>query len=105
MRIFGRWRGILIGSFRSKDPHGCDSESDIRKALLLLGSLIASLVVGGLAAAIGFETLPCQWFGTAFEGACAYGVLYTSIAIGLAVAALAFSYLCYRVLGRGGQSR
>jgi hypothetical protein len=72
---------------------------------LLLGSLIASFALGALVAYIALEALPCHWFGTAFEGACAYGVLYTSIGIGLAVAVLAFSYLCYRVLRRSGRTR
>ena len=52
---------------------------------MLLGSLIASFALGTLVAYIALEALPCHWFGTAFEGACAYGVLYTSIGIGLAV--------------------
>lgn len=49
---------------------------------------------------VAVETLPCHWFGTAFEGACAYGVLWTSIALGLVAAVLSFAYLCYRVLRR-----
>lgn len=72
---------------------------------MLLGSLIASLVVGTLAAAIAIETPPCRWFGTAFEGACAYGVFWASIGLGLALSVLAFSYPCDRVLRRGSQSR
>ena len=60
---------------------------------MLLGSLIASFALGALVAYIALEALPCHWFGTAFEGACAYGVLYTSIGIGLAViSVLAASY-------------
>jgi hypothetical protein len=67
--------------------------------------LIASFALGAPVAYIALEILPCHWFGTAFEGACADGVPWTSIGIGLAVAVFAFSDFCYRMLRRGGQSR
>ena len=75
-------------------------EDDIRTFFLLLASLVVSLVLGSVVAYVAIDTLPCHWFGTGFEGACAYGVLWASIAIGLAVAVLLFAYLCYRVLRR-----
>ncbi len=75
-------------------------EDDIRTFLLLLASLVVSLVFGSVVAFVAIETLPCHWFGTAFEGACAYGVLWASIAIGLVAAVLSLAYLGYRVLRR-----
>ena len=72
----------------------------MRTALFLLASLVASLVLGTLAAYVAVEILPCHWFGTAFEGACAYGVLWTSIGIGLGVMLLSFAYACVRLWRR-----
>lgn len=53
-----------------------------------------------MVAYVALETLPCRWFGTGFEGACAYGVLWASIALGLSVAVGLLAYLGYRVLRR-----
>ena len=70
----------------------------MRTFLLLLATLIASLALGVLATYIAIETLPCEWFGTSFEGACAYGALYASFAIGLLVAITLFAWLVYRIM-------
>jgi uncharacterized membrane protein YedE/YeeE len=58
-------------------------EKAIRTFLLLLASLSGSLVFGTAVAYVALETLPCHWFGTGFEGACAYGALWASIGTGL----------------------
>jgi hypothetical protein len=76
----------------------------MRKFLFLLAALLLSVVFGGVVGYIGMETLPCHWFGTGFEGACAYGVLWVSIGTGLAAGILLFACLCYRVLRRPSQS-
>jgi uncharacterized membrane protein len=73
-------------------------ENKIRTFLLLLSSLVASLVFGALVAYVAMEALPCHWFGTGFEGACAYGVLYTSLGIGLVSVLLMFAWFCYRLI-------
>jgi len=64
---------------------------------LLVASLLVSLLFGAVAAYLAVETLPCRWFGTGFEGACAYGALWASIGIGLAAAVLSFAYFCNRL--------
>lgn len=68
--------------------------------LRLVGSLLLSLVAGAGIAAVAMSTLPCRWFGTGFEGACAYGVFWASIALGLLGAVVTFGYLAYRVVRR-----
>jgi hypothetical protein len=73
-------------------------ENDIRTALLLVASLLGSLLFGAVVAYVAVETLPCHWFGTGFEGACADGALWASVGIGLAAAVLSFVYFCYRLL-------
>lgn len=75
-------------------------EDNIRTFLLLLASLAASLIFGSVVAFVAVETLPCHWFGTGFEGACAHGVVWASLGIGLGAAVLSFAYLCYRVRRR-----
>lgn len=75
-------------------------ENAIRTFLLLLGSLLLSLILGAVVAYIAVELLPCNWFGTAFEGACAYGVFWTSIILGLIVTGLSFATIGFRVLRR-----
>lgn len=72
----------------------------MKTLLLLLGSLVLSLTVGAGIGALAMSTLPCRWFGTAFEGACAYGVLWASIALGLLAAVLSFGVFAYRVVRR-----
>lgn len=61
--------------------------------LRLVVSLVLSLVAGAGIAWVAMMTLPCRWFGTGFEGACAYGVIWASIALGFLCAVLAFGYL------------
>ena len=80
-------------------------EDDIRTFLLLLASLVVSLALGAVIAYVALDTLPCHWFGTGFEGACAMGVLWASVASGLVAATLSFAYLCYRLLRRRGNRR
>ena len=75
-------------------------EDVIRRIVLLLASLVVSLVFGLAVAYVAIETLPCHWFGTGFEGACAQGVLLASSVIGLVGTILLFASLCYRVLRR-----
>lgn len=75
-------------------------ENNIRTVFLLLASLVVSLAVGSVATYLAFETLPCHWFGTGFEGACAYGVIWAAIGIGILAAVGLFAYLVYRVLRR-----
>ena len=75
-------------------------ENNIRIVLLLLASLVVSLVVGSGATYLALETLPCHWFGTGFEGACAYGAIWAAIGIGVLAAVVLFAYLGYRVLRR-----
>lgn len=70
----------------------------MRTFFYLLASLLASIALGSLATYVAVETLPCHWFGTGFEGACAYGALFASACIGLTVLVLTFSYLCYRMI-------
>lgn len=65
--------------------------------LLLVASLLLSLAGGAGIGAVAMSTLPCRWFGTGFEGACAYGVLWASIALGVLGATVSFGYLAYRV--------
>ena len=43
----------------------------MRGFLLLILSLAASLALGAAIAAVGLEVLPCRWFGTGVDGACA----------------------------------
>ena len=77
-------------------------ENAIRTFLFLLAALVVSLIFGLVVACVAIETLPCHWFGTGFEGACAYGALWTSIGIGLSAVVLSFAYLSYRLFRRRG---
>ena len=69
----------------------------MRAFALISLSLAISLAFGSMVAYVAMGTLPCRWFGTGFEGACAYGVLWTSIGMGLTAAVVSFAYLVYRV--------
>lgn len=76
-----------------------------RKLLLGIIALAASLLAGLAVGYAAMETLPCRWFGSGFEGGCAYGVLWTSIALALAVALLSFGFLVYRIVRRPARAR
>lgn len=89
---------------RTCETYTLPREVAIRTVLRLSAALLVSIIVGALAAVVAVEVLPCYWFGSGVEGACAYGVLWTSIVGGLTVAVLSFGYLCYRVLRRGGRT-
>lgn len=63
-------------------------------------NIIYALTVGLLAGIVAGWTLvlfaPCSWFGSSFEGACGYGAVYASIALGFAVTLLvAMAILVY----------
>jgi uncharacterized membrane protein YedE/YeeE len=67
---------------------------------LLVASLLGSLLFGAVVAYVAVETLSCHWFGSGFEGACAYGALWASVGIGIAAAVLVFANFCVRLLRR-----
>lgn len=71
----------------------------LRTTTRLVGALLASLLIGALAAWI-VHVQPCQNFGSSFEGACAYGRLATALITGTAVAFLVFAWLGYRILSQ-----
>lgn len=70
----------------------------------LLGALFLALLSGALATWM-VNALPCQNFGSSFEGACAFSRFYTAMAVGAVVALLLFVVLAYRVLARLGEGR
>jgi uncharacterized membrane-anchored protein YhcB (DUF1043 family) len=74
--------------------------SGAAKLLLTIIALAASLVAGLAVGYVAMEILPCRWFGSGFEGGCAYGVLWTSVSLALAVALLSFGFLVYRIFHR-----
>jgi F0F1-type ATP synthase membrane subunit c/vacuolar-type H+-ATPase subunit K len=49
---------------------------------------------------LAVTTLPCEWFGSHFEGACSYGALWASIGVGLVVGAICFGLLSFRAIGK-----
>jgi hypothetical protein len=76
----------------------------IRTALLLLAYLALSVLFGFAAGYIAVTVLPCEWFGSRFEGACGYGALWVAVLIGTLVAALAFGLLTFYALGESTRS-
>lgn len=60
--------------------------------------LVLSAAVGVAAGYLAMTVLPCQWFGSNFEGACSYGVLWAAIAVGLLVASVTFGVLTYQAM-------
>ncbi|MCU6496223.1 hypothetical protein LPN04_00290 [Rugamonas sp. A1-17] len=51
--------------------------------LTLLIAFAASLGIAGAIAFFALDTMPCEWFGSSFEGGCGYGAMFVSIAGGL----------------------
>ncbi len=43
-------------------------------------------------------SMPCQWFGSSFEGACGYGAFHASVLLGVAVFVVSFALMAYRVV-------
>jgi hypothetical protein len=72
----------------------------VRTILLLLAYLAASVLSGLLAGVAAIFLLPCEWFGSTFEGGCGFAALWVSVAIGVAMAAVVFGGLLFRVLGK-----
>lgn len=70
----------------------------MRKFLLIVSSLVVSLIIALVVGYMAMETLPCRWFGSGFEGSCAYGVLWVSIGIAFVLASSLFVYLVYKIL-------
>ncbi len=68
-------------------------------ALRIAGVALAALLLGAGAAWLASVVLPCAWFGSSFEGACAYGVMWAAIAIGLGVALVVAAGGLWHVLG------
>jgi len=73
----------------------------VGKLLLIVSVLAASLIAALAVGYAAMETLPCRWFGSGFEGSCAYGVLWTSIGLAAAVFLLLFGFLVYRIFSAG----
>jgi hypothetical protein len=65
-----------------------------------LGALLAALALGALAGALASALLPCDWFGSNFEGACSYGVLWASLGIAAVVGVVAFAALLFVAFSR-----
>lgn len=66
-------------------------------ALRFIGALAGSIFIGFIAASIAGTTIPCEWFGSNFEGACGYGVMWTSLAIGMAISSVSFVIILYKI--------
>lgn len=70
--------------------------SSVKALLHLLRDAFASVCGGCLAGFLSFFLLPCNWFGSSFEGACGYGVLWAAMGVGVVVAGLSFLWLGVR---------
>ncbi|MYN16316.1 hypothetical protein GTP81_06085 [Rugamonas sp. FT107W] len=58
--------------------------------LTLLIAFAASLGIAGAIAFFALNTMPCEWFGSSFEGGCGYGAMFASIAGGLLLSVVLF---------------
>ncbi|RFP16831.1 hypothetical protein D0T25_17280 [Duganella sp. BJB488] len=58
--------------------------------LTLLIAFAASVGIAGAIAYFAVSTMPCEWFGSSFEGGCGYGALWMCIAGGLALSMVLF---------------
>jgi len=59
----------------------------------ILTLLLAFVASAGIAAAVAYfalSVMPCEWFGSSFEGGCGYGAMFASIAGGLALSVVLF---------------
>lgn len=72
--------------------------SSVKALLHLLRDAFASVCGGCLAGFLSFFLLPCNWFGSSFEGACGYGVLWAAMGVGAVVAGLLFMWLGVRTI-------
>jgi hypothetical protein len=73
-------------------------EAPVRTVLILFACLVASIAMGAITGYIAAVVLPCEWFGSNFEGACGYGVLWTAVGIGALTAAVAFGSFSFRTV-------
>jgi hypothetical protein len=64
-------------------------------ALKFFFLFLLCILLGLGAGYVAMETLPCHWFGSNFEGACGYGVLFAAIGVGFVVLVLSFGILSY----------
>ncbi|GJI97801.1 hypothetical protein RugamoR57_45190 [Duganella caerulea] len=58
--------------------------------LTLLLAFAASLGIAAAVAYFALSVMPCEWFGSSFEGACGYGAMFASIAGGLLLSVVLF---------------
>lgn len=58
--------------------------------LTLLIAFAASLGIAGAIAYFALDNMPCEWFGSSFEGGCGYGAVFASIAGGLLLSVVLF---------------
>jgi hypothetical protein len=65
-----------------------------------LTALAAAVACGFVVGYIAVLVMPCSWFGSSFEGACGYGGLLASVAIGILVAAAVFTAILFKLLSR-----
>lgn len=49
--------------------------SSSRTVLIVLSMLLASALLTAAAAFVALSVMPCEWFGSAFEGGCGYGAV------------------------------
>jgi hypothetical protein len=57
---------------------------------MLVAMLLISGVVTVIATYAALEWMPCQWFGSSFEGGCGYGALWTAAGVALLLWPLLF---------------
>jgi|GEM_PF-5097285 len=58
--------------------------------LTLLLAFAGAVCVAGAVAVVALDKMPCEWFGSSFEGGCGYGAMFASVAGGLLLCVLLF---------------
>jgi hypothetical protein len=61
-----------------------------RSIAMLVAMLLLSGLVTVIVAYLALEWMPCQWFGSSFEGACGYGALWTAAGVAVLLWPLLF---------------
>jgi hypothetical protein len=80
----------------------------LKTIAIATGLSLLAVVAASIVGVVALEVLPCSWFGSTFEGSCAYGAFYIVSAASLVLAvglAVAFNVLYFRKRARAAERR